>query len=103
MKTLISVALALLLTACGGMSDVMQVGKDTYSLGSSQVWGMTSWETMRAEAEKKAIAFCTTKGLHMVEVSVQTRGARGWTPMDTSLTFRCVNDSDPAWVNPSAH
>lgn len=103
MKTLILVALALALTGCGGMAEVMPVGKDTYSLGSTQVWGMKSWGTLRVEAEKRATAFCDSKRLHMVEVSMQTHGAMGWTPMDTSLTFRCVSDTDPAWTNPGAH
>lgn len=81
---------ALALAACQSVSDVVPVGGGNYMVGSEVRGGFSSWGEVRALTLTKANEYCASQGKDMEQVDSKTRGARGWTPQEAELTFRCV-------------
>ena len=84
------IALAALLAGCQSVSNVTPAGNGTYLVGSEVRGGLTSWAEVRALTLNKAIEYCASQGKDMEQVESKTRGARGWTPQEAELTFRCI-------------
>lgn len=82
---------------CSSVSAVTPVGKDTYTVGSESRGGFTGWAEVKASAIQQADAYCTSLGKHIADVETKTHGARGWTPMEAEVTFRCLDANDPAY------
>ena len=98
-----SLALLLTCTACASVSNVSTVGKDTYTVGSDSRGGFQSWAEVKAMAIQKAEAHCTSLGKHVSDVKTETHGARGWTPMEAEVTFRCLDADDPEYQRPTSN
>lgn len=76
---------------CTTTEGVQPVGKDTYMLSTTTYGGVKSWSTVKADALKQANAYCDAHGQQMeLAKDIDTSGARGWTPMNTDLTFKCT-------------
>lgn len=59
-------------------------------VGFSQMGGMRNWTEVKISAIEQATAFCAAKGDRPVEViKTEETGARGWSPMNVEVTFRC--------------
>lgn len=92
MRSLIFVA-GLALTACG-TGQLIQTGKDTYSVSSSGAGFST--DGVKADVYRAANAHCLKQGREMVEVSLKTLdGALGRNPPSADLTFKCLDKGDP--------
>ncbi|MGY2492368.1 hypothetical protein [Cupriavidus sp. CP313] len=92
MKKILLVALAsasLMLVACQSVSSVVPAGNGTYMVGSEVRGGFSSWAEVRALTLNRASEYCAGQGKEMEQVDSKTRGARGWTPQEAELTFRC--------------
>ena len=89
----------LALTACQSISDVVPAGGGNYIVGSQVRGGFSSWTEVRALTLTRANEYCAQQGKEMEQVDSKTRGARGWTPQEAELTFRCVDRA--AGGNPS--
>lgn len=79
-----------LVSACTTTGDIVSTGNETYSTGSTTRGGFTSWGEVERNTLKRASEFCEAKGKHVETIDVKTHGARGWTPQDVDLKFRCV-------------
>lgn len=90
----------LALTGCQSVGDVTQIGKDTYMVDATTRGGFQSHGETTALAVAKAREFCGAKGKEMQGGPVKTSGARGWTPVESDLTFQCLDPSDPAYSRP---
>lgn len=60
-------------------------------VGSEVRGGFASWAEVRALTLNRATEYCAGKGKEMEQMDSKTRGARGWTPQEAELTFRCVD------------
>lgn len=93
MQKIVSVVLAstcTMLAACQSVSDVVPAGGGAYMVGSEVRGGFSSWAEVRALTLNRANEYCVSQGKEMEAVDSKTRGARGWTPQEAELTFRCV-------------
>lgn len=90
----------LLLAGCQSISDVTQLGKDTYQVDATTRGGFLSHGETTALALTKAREFCAAKGKELQAAPATTSGARGWTPLESDLTFQCLDANDPAYVRP---
>lgn len=90
------------LAGCSSVSDVTPVGKDTYMVGSQVRGGLTSWAEVKSLALQRAASYCGGLGKHMAIVDTETHGARGWTPQEAEITFRCLDEDDPEYQRPEA-
>lgn len=80
-----------LLAACQSVSSVTPAGNDTYMVGSEVRGGFSSWAEVRALTLNRATEYCASLGKGMEQIDSKTRGARGWTPQEAELTFRCTD------------
>lgn len=88
-KILICVAAAML-AACQSVSNVTPAGNGTYMVGSQVRGGFSSWAEVRALTLDKASEYCAQQDKDMEQIDSKTHGARGWTPQEAELTFRCI-------------
>lgn len=90
----------LALAGCQSVSDVTQIGKDTYQVDATTHGGFQSHGETTALALVKAREFCAARGKELQAAAAKTSGARGWTPLESDLTFQCLDANDPAYVRP---
>ena len=97
MKGLIAGCLVALCSGCVSVSDVLPVGKDTYTVSAGKGGQLPSLSEVKGLARKRANDYCVEKGRYMVEEGWQTHGAPAWawmwTRLNTELTFQCLADS----------
>lgn len=98
-KTIIALS-AFALLGCAGTGDIIPAGKNTYLVGAKARGGLRSWATIKGMALNDATEFCQEKKLNMLPVEISTHGVRGLTPQEADLTFKCLSDNDPEWINP---
>lgn len=81
-----------LITGCVSISEVIRVDRDTYRVSSGMSGNFPSWPEVKGLALKRANEYCGEHDKYMQEVSWETHGARGWTPLNAELTFRCLDE-----------
>jgi hypothetical protein len=89
------------LAGCQSVSEVTQIGKDTYQVDATTRGGFQSHGETTALAVAKAREFCAAQGKELQAAPAKTSGARGWTPVESDLTFQCLDKNDPAYVRPN--
>jgi hypothetical protein len=80
-------------------SDVVPVGKDTYQLSMTGV-GFATQANTNIKALKAANDYCAKIGKHMVPASSAESGVYGWSPRQDNLVFKCLDENDPAYLQP---
>ena len=100
-KATAAAALAVACVSCSTVTDVVPVGKDTYTVGSRMAENFPSWPEVKQLGLKRANEYCAELGKNMVPVKTETHGARGWTPLEAELTFECLASDDPAYQRPA--
>lgn len=80
------------LLGCASTSEVMPVGKDTYRVSAEMGGQLPSWADVKGLALTEANKFCQEKNMYMEEGGWETHGARGWTPLNAELTFKCISE-----------
>lgn len=101
MKKLTLIALALLPVAgCGGISEVAQIGKDTYMIASSSTRVGTGGGNLKVELYKRAAEYCATKNTVLSPSSSSSIDWAVGRPASAEITFRCLLESDPEWQRP---
>lgn len=90
MRRLFVSALVMALAGCTTVSEVSPAGNGTYTVGTRHVGGVDSWQEIKASSLRRADAYCHGQGKEMEQIDMQTHGARGWTPLESELKFKCV-------------
>ncbi len=86
MRALIAV---ILLAGCASTGEVLPVGSGLYTVSSRMGGQLPAWSEVKALSLKRANEFCDAQKKQMTVVKWETHGARGWTPLDAELTFKC--------------
>lgn len=98
-KLALSLPLLFSVVACSTTSsDVIQIGKNTYTLSVSHTGlgsGLTSHAELRTEGIKKAAAYCQSKNQELHLDSTQSTGVAGWGSIDDTVNFMCFSSDDP--------
>lgn len=93
---IIVLASVVALAGCVSTTEVVELGRDSYMVGTSaRGGGQTRTEVMQISI-KRANEFCAAKGLVMVVDHVESSGITGLTSRESQLTFLCVDKNDPA-------
>ncbi len=79
------------LAGCASVSPVAPLGDGKYMVGYEVRGGLTSWSEVKAQALLQAQTFCTGQGKQPEVLDIKTRGARGWSPQNAEVTFKCVS------------
>ena len=94
MKIIILSVTALFLISCASVSDIAPVGQNTYRVSSQMSGNFPSWPEVKGLSIKKANEYCKRNGKVMLEDKWETHGARGWSPLNAELTFKCIASSN---------
>lgn len=89
-----------LLTACVSTSQVLQMGKDTYSV-SATADGFRDAAAARQSAYVQANSKCQALGKNFMFVNESTMATRMGIDTTVNLTFRCLSDNDPQYTRPN--
>lgn len=94
MKKIIIGITALLLMSCASVSTIAPVGQNTYRVSSQMSGNFPSWPEVKGLSIKRANEYCKSNGKIMLEDKWETHGARGWSPLNAELTFKCIASSN---------
>ncbi|MGH8708483.1 MAG: hypothetical protein ACREVD_10560 [Burkholderiales bacterium] len=89
MRQTFAALIALLCAGCVSVSGVIPVGKDIYTVSAEMSGNFPSWSEVKQLAMKHANEHCSSLGQYMTIEKWETHGARGWSPLNAELTFRC--------------
>lgn len=90
MKKIAFLGMALVLTGCGSMSDVVRTGENTYMVSSGGGIYTQNPSGMRQEVYESANEYCKNLGKEMESVSTNEQPyALGRHTGSISLTFKC--------------
>lgn len=82
---------ATLLAGCAAsVSDVTEIGRDSYMIGATNAGGNQSSTAMKAAAIRQASQFCKDLGKAMALKTTEATGVQWLTAMSAEITFQCV-------------
>jgi hypothetical protein len=92
--------LSSLLTACGGVSEVVKTGKDTYMVASSDTTIGSGGGNLKVKLYKAASKFCEDQSKVLMPVSTSSIDWAIGRPASAELVFRCLLEGDPDLQRP---
>ena len=95
----IFVVAAAVLSGCVSTSEVLEMGKDTYSV-SATADGMRSAASARQSAFEAGRDTCAKQGKRFMLANESMSRTRMWIDTTVDVTFRCLNENDPEYVRP---
>jgi hypothetical protein len=100
MLFLLSMCAILALMGCVSTSEVLEVGRDTYSV-SATADGFRTAASARQSAFETGATRCASLGTHFMLVNEATAPTRMGIDTTVNVTFRCLSDDDPAYGRPN--
>jgi hypothetical protein len=85
------VAFLLTLVGCTSITPVTSLGGGKYMLGYQRRGGLDSWTEVKSNAIAEANKYCAINDKNAELIDTDEQGARGWTPMNVEVTFRCID------------
>ena len=92
--------LVTVLTGCVSTSQVLEMGRDTYSV-SATADGMRDAASARESAFKTGTEKCSSLGKRFMFVNESSARTRMGIDTTVSVTFRCLSESDPEYTRPT--
>ena len=89
-----------LLSGCVSTSNVLEMGRDTYSV-SSTADGFRSAAAARESAFQKGTEKCGSQGKKFMFMNERTARTRMDVDTTVNVTFRCLSEDDPEYRRPS--
>lgn len=90
---------AIFLNACVSTSQVLEMGRDTYSISATSD-GFRSAAAARESAFEAGAKRCASFGKRFMFVNESTARTRMGIDTTTNITFRCLSESDPDYARP---
>lgn len=96
MRTLTTAAVIVLIASgCASVTEPMRIGVDTYEVNSQMAGNYPSWAEVKNLALNKANEHCDKQGKVMTLEKEDYSGARGWTPIEAHIKYKCVDSPKP--------
>lgn len=89
-----------LLLGCVSTSDVLEMGRDTYSV-TSTADGFRTAAAARESAFQLGTKKCASDGKRFLFVSERTARTRMDIDTTVNVTFRCLSEDDPEYNRPN--
>ncbi len=99
LHAVISVVAAAALSGCVATSEVLEMGKDTYSV-SATADGMRSAASARQSAFEAGRDMCAKQGKRFMFVNESMSHTRMAIDTTVDVTFRCLSENDPEYTRP---
>ena len=78
-------------SGCQSVSTPMRIGVDSYEVSSEMAGMFPSWAEVKNLALQRANEHCDQLGKTMTLEKEDFSGARGWTPIEAHIKFKCVD------------
>ena len=88
------------LSGCVSTSQVLEMGRDTYSV-TATADGMRDAASARESAFEAGANKCATLGKRFMFVNESTARTRMGIDTTVNVTFRCLSESDPEYARPN--
>ena len=88
------------LTGCLSTSQVLEMGRDTYSI-SATADGYRLASQARESAFQAGTEKCTSLGKRFMLINESTTRTRMGIDTTVTVTFRCLNENDPEYARPN--
>jgi len=87
-----SVMIAVSVSGCAGLTDVVKTGPETYMIASHGTMGWSSGPAQKAKAFEGAAKYCRQQGEQMRAISAVDTGAGAYGKISSAeVDFRCVS------------
>jgi hypothetical protein len=96
-----SASIAFVLTGCVSATQVLEFGRDTYTV-SATAGSFRTAASAREGAFETGASKCRSLGKHFMLVDEATAPTRMGIDTTVDVTFRCLSDDDPAYLRPVA-
>lgn len=100
LKLIMVVALTVAFTGCISTSQVLEMGKDTYSV-SATADGYRDAASARQSAFEAGAQKCTSLSKRFMFINESIARTRMGIDSTVNVTFRCLSDNDPEYVRPN--
>jgi len=97
---LMTIPLCILLSSCGGVSEVVKTGKDTYMVASSDTTIGAGGGNLKVKLYKEAGKYCVAQNKILMPVNSSSIDWAIGRPASAELTFRCLFESDTELQRP---
>ncbi len=94
-----SVVAIAVISGCVATSDVLEMGKDTYSV-SATADGLSSAASARQSAFETGRDMCSKQGKRFMFLNESMSRTRMAIDTTIDVTFRCLNENDPEYARP---
>jgi hypothetical protein len=78
-------------------SNIVSIGPSTYTLNMTGVGFATQGNT-NIKAMSQASAYCENMHKKLLLKDSAEKGVYGWSPRQATLTFKCLDESDPEYA-----
>jgi hypothetical protein len=85
--------LALILSACGAGQVVQNPNSNALTVTAKNGLLTGGWNQSTVDATDKAVAHCSALGQKYFFLNESRTGSPGWTPLESTITFRCGADN----------
>ncbi len=93
---ILNAAVVLAIAGCGGTTNVVPTGSDTYMVAARGTMGWSSGPAQKAKAFEEAGAYCQQSGKQFETIDATDSGAGTWGKISTAeVHFRCVSAAAP--------
>lgn len=99
-RIITSILAAIFMTGCLSTSQVLEMGRDTYSV-TSTADGYRLASQARESAFQAGTEKCTSLGKRFMFINESSARTRMGIDTTVTVTFRCLNENDPEYVRPN--
>lgn len=99
-RLIASTIAAISLSGCLSTSQVLEMGRDTYSV-TATADGYRLASQARESAFQAGSEKCTSLGKRFMFINESTARTRMGIDTTVSVTFRCLNENDPEYARPN--
>lgn len=96
----VAVVLTFALTGCVSTSQVLEMGRDTYSV-SATADGYRTAASARQSAFAAGAQQCAALGKKFLFINESMQRTRMGIDTTVTVTFRCLNENDPEYTRPN--
>jgi hypothetical protein len=100
-KALLLAIICFAIAACGGVSEVVKIGKDTYMVASSDTTIGSGGGNLKVSLYRVAGQYCIDQNKELLPVTSSSIDWAVGRPASAELTFRCLLASDPEMQRPT--
>ncbi len=91
----------IVICSCGSMSEISQIGKDTYMVASSSAAMGEGGGNLKAKLVREGTNHCSKQSKQFLLVGFSSVDMAFGRPASAEITFRCLFDNDTEYTRPN--